>query len=138
VAERRISVVPRLELNIESVLVCDDDDSVRQLIVNVLSLRGYRVLPARNGKHAIEVAAHHEGPLPLLVTDLVMPDLGGMELAAQLRERNPELRVLYISGYTEHAELLSGPLEPDTYFLAKPFFPRDLTRTVCAILERGS
>jgi DNA-binding NtrC family response regulator len=67
-----------------------------------------------------------------------MPDLGGMELATQLRERDASLCVLYISGYTEHAELLSRPLERATYFLAKPFFPRDLTRTVCTILERSS
>jgi two-component system cell cycle sensor histidine kinase/response regulator CckA len=122
----------------ETVLVCEDDDGVRQLIANVLSLRGYAVLEAQSGRHALEVAAKQRDAIDLLVTDLVMPGLGGIELAAKLRERAPRLIVLYISGYTEQATLLSGPLGPDTHFLPKPFLPSDLTRVVCSILERPS
>jgi CheY-like chemotaxis protein len=124
--------------NFETVLVCDDDDDVRQLIVNVLSLRGYAVLQARSGKHALEIAASHAGPIHLLVTDLVMPELGGIELAAELRHQQPRMSIVYISGYTERVTLLSDQLESNTQFLQKPFMPSDLTRTVCSMLERLS
>jgi two-component system cell cycle sensor histidine kinase/response regulator CckA len=124
--------------NFETVLVCDDDDDVRQLIVNVLSLRGYVVLQARSGKHALEIAASHAGPIHLLVTDLVMPELGGIELAAELRHQQPRMSIVYISGYTERVTLLSDQLESNTQFLQKPFMPSDLTRTVCSMLERLS
>jgi two-component system cell cycle sensor histidine kinase/response regulator CckA len=120
----------------ETVLVCDDDERVRELIANVLRLRGYTVLEASSGRHALEISAQHRGPIHLLVTDLVMPKLGGIELASQLRKQAPRLIVLYISGYTEQVALLSGPLDPDTHFLPKPFLPSDLTRVVCSILER--
>ncbi|HVZ36026.1 MAG TPA: response regulator, partial [Polyangiaceae bacterium] len=130
------SEAPVRDSAFETVLVCDDDDSARQLIANVLSLRGYTVLQAQGGRHALDVAAGHGGPIHLLVTDLVMPELGGLGLANELRKRAPDLFVLYISGYTDHAPLLSGALEPDTHFLAKPFLPSDLTRIVCSILER--
>jgi hypothetical protein len=123
------------DVQFETVLVCDDDDDVRKLLADVLALRAYRVLQARNGKQAIEVAGQHDGPIHLLVTDLVMPELGGIALAAELRRSSPALRVLYVSGYTEDVGLLSEPLGPATQFLAKPFAPSDLTRTVTAMLE---
>ena len=120
----------------ETVLVCDDDAGVRELIANVLRLRGYVVLEANHGKHALEVAEAHAGKLELLVTDLVMPELGGIELARHMRERLPELKVLYISGFAEQTAYLSGPLGPRTHFMAKPFLPSELTHTVCSILEQ--
>jgi CheY-like chemotaxis protein len=124
------------EPNFETVLVCDDDDAVRELISNVLGLRGYVVLRARSGQHALEIAAAQRGPIHLLVTDLVMPKLGGIELAAELRSRQPQLPVLYIAGHSSRAALLADQLEPNTVYLQKPFMPGDLTRTVCSILER--
>lgn len=93
------------------------------------------VIEARNGKQALERAAAHEGRIHLLVTDLAMPELGGVELAAELRRRYPGLHVLYVSGYSENAELLSEPLGRDTHFLAKPFMPGDLTRAMFSLLE---
>ena len=69
----------------ETVLVCDDDDDVRQLLVDLLRIRAYQVLEARNGAHALEVAAAHVGDIDLLITDLVMPEFGGVELARRLR-----------------------------------------------------
>jgi CheY-like chemotaxis protein len=134
---RTLDASPR-RLEVETVLVCDDDDDVRKLFVDVLGLRGYRILQAENGKRALEAAARHEGPIHLLVTDLVMPEVGGIELAAELRKRHPGLRVIYVSGYTEDAARLSVPLGPDTRFLAKPFLPGDLTRAVVAMLEQGA
>src|SRR5262249_23565805 len=104
----------------ETVLVCDDDDDVRRLRVGILRLAAFRLLSASNGRHALEVAGAHQGPIDLLVTDVAMPEMGGIELAAELRKRFPALRVLYMSGYTENADLLSTPLGPDTQFLGKP------------------
>jgi PAS domain S-box-containing protein len=124
------------DANFETVLVCDDDADVRELIANVLRLRGYTVLEANSGEHALEITAGQPGPLHLLVTDVMMPALGGIELAAQLRKREPQLRVLFISGCSEQTTLLSVPSEPGTHFLPKPFLPSDLTRVVCRILER--
>jgi two-component system cell cycle sensor histidine kinase/response regulator CckA len=119
----------------ETVLVCDDDDDVRELVVEVLRLRAYSILTARSCEHALEVARKHRGPIHLLVSDLAMPGLGGMELGARLRHRDPTLRVLYISGYTDGADRLAMPREPGIYFLPKPFLPGELTRAVSQILE---
>jgi two-component system cell cycle sensor histidine kinase/response regulator CckA len=122
---------------LETALVCDDDEDVRRLLVEVLSLRAYRVLQGRNGRHALELARQHEGPIHLLVTDVVMPELGGVDLATELRKRDPELCVLYVSGYTEDAQLLAVPLGHHSMFLAKPFLPAELTTTVVRLLERA-
>jgi two-component system, cell cycle sensor histidine kinase and response regulator CckA len=126
---------PHRALNLETVLICDDDEDVRRLLMDILGLRAYSLLEARNGRHALELAHAHEGRIDLLITDLVMPGLGGIDLAAALRARDPSLRVLYVSGYTEKADLLAAPLDPRTQFLAKPFLPGDLTRAVFDMLE---
>jgi two-component system cell cycle sensor histidine kinase/response regulator CckA len=138
VPEQRYTVVPAAprEINFETVLVCDDDDDVRKLLVDVLGLRAYCILQARNGRDALEIAGRHDGPIHLLVTDVVMPELGGVELAGELRKRDPALRVLFVSGYADDAGVLSEPLAADTRFLAKPFLPGDLTRAVFSMLER--
>jgi CheY-like chemotaxis protein len=123
------------EVPFETVLVCDDDDDVRRLLVEILRLRAYTILEARTGKHALEIAAAYRAPIHLLVTDLVMPELGGVDLAAEMRKRDPALRVLLVSGYTERDDVLSQPYGPHTRFLAKPFAPGELTRAVFALLE---
>jgi len=120
----------------EAVLIVDDNDDVRNLLVGILTLRAYTILTARNGRHALSVAAQHPGPIHLLITDVAMPEMGGIELAAVLRELRPDLKVLFTSGHTEHPELLSRPFDADTQFLPKPFLPADLTQAVVALLER--
>ncbi len=122
----------------ETVLVCDDDEAVRELLAGVLGLRAYRVLSARNGRHALEVAKAHEGAIHLLVTDVVMPELGGIDLATELRRERPELLVLFVSGYTEDAARFALALGERTHFLPKPFLPGKLMEVVCSILEQGS
>jgi DNA-binding response OmpR family regulator len=92
------------------------------------------VREARDGRHAIEVASAYAGSIDLLITDLVMPEVGGVELAARLRAQHPGLRVLYVSGYTEDSKLLAGATEEGTSFLAKPFMPGDLVVAVHALL----
>jgi PAS domain S-box-containing protein len=118
-----------------TVLVCDDDEAVRKLVVDVIAVRAYHVLQAANGKQAIDTAMQHEGPIDLLVTDVVMPGLGGVELAAALRKRNPDLCVLYLSGYIDRLDLLYGSLNSRTRFLGKPFVPAQLIQMVSAILD---
>lgn len=119
----------------EAVLIVDDNDDVRNLLAGILTLRAYTILTARNGRHALEVAAQHPGPVHLLVTDVAMPEMGGIELAAKLRELRPTLKVLFTSGHAEHPELLSQPLDAETQFLPKPFLPADLTQAVVSLLE---
>jgi DNA-binding NtrC family response regulator len=115
--------------------VCDDDDGVRNLLVSVIGLRGYEILQARNGRDALDAAKEHGGVIHLLITDLVMPELSGVELAKVLRRVQPRLAVLFVSGYTDDLGLLATPFEGTTHFLPKPFLPADLTQIVCAILE---
>ncbi len=128
------NVVPS-ERGFETVLVCDDDDGVREMLISVLKLRGYTILDACNGREALKVAGAYRGKIHLLLTDLAMPGMSGFEVATELRRRDRDLRVLYISGYTEEADLVSMSLGPRTYFVAKPFLPGDLTRAVSSILE---
>jgi PAS domain S-box-containing protein len=119
----------------ETVLVCDDDDDVRKLVVEVLRLRAYTILSARSGEHALEVARKHGGPIHLLVSDLAMSGMGGLELGEQLRSRDPSLRILYISGYSDGADRFASMRAPGVHFLPKPFLPCDLTSAVSGILE---
>jgi CheY-like chemotaxis protein len=135
-AKRSESPAPGVDLvagisNVETVLVVDDEDEVRKLLVDVLGFGAYRVLEARDGEHALEVAAAHEGTLELLVTDVVMPKMKGPELADRLRAQNPALKTLYISGYAETLPSLGS----GAHFLAKPFLPGELFRVVRDILE---
>jgi PAS domain S-box-containing protein len=108
----------------ETILVAEDSDSVRTMIVESLEERGYTVLAARNGHHALEIASSAGSALDLLVTDVVMPRLGGLDLAAELVELHPRIRVLYISGYTERKLPDGAP------FLRKPFSPDELSAAV--------
>ncbi len=119
--------------NVETVLVVDDEDEVRKLLVDVLGLGAYTVLEARDGEHALEIAESHEGTIELLVTDVVMPKMKGPEVADRLRARNPALQTLYISGYAEGETL--PPLGKNAHFLPKPFLPGELYRVVREILE---
>ena len=117
----------------ESILVVEDDDRVRALLRAVLERYGYRVVEAEHGAAALEVAAN-QPPFDLLVTDLMMPNMNGWELAQRLRAMNPDLRTLYVSGYAESAVIDQGILDPDVQFLAKPFSPEALVRKVRGIL----
>ncbi|HEX6272023.1 MAG TPA: ATP-binding protein [Polyangiaceae bacterium] len=123
--------------NVETVLVVDDEDEVRRLLVDVLAIGAYQVLEARDAERALELALSHPAPIDLLVTDVVMPKMKGPELAARLRARSPGLHTLYISGYAERDTLPS--LGSNEHFLAKPFMPADLFRAARDILlSRGA
>ena len=119
----------------ETILVAEDELQLRMLIRRTLGERGYRVLDAGNGVEAVEIAEAHDGPIHLLVTDVVMPQLSGGELAARLQQRRPGLRVIFVSGYSDDAIERHGVLAPDSVFLQKPVMPQELARVVREILD---
>jgi CheY-like chemotaxis protein len=121
----------------ETVLVAEDEDPVRQILVTSLSRAGYQVLEAPDGVTALATAREHPGPIHLLVTDVVMPGMRGPELAERIVRARRGLRVLFISGYTEQANL-DGPEGTEAAFLAKPFTPEELRAAVRKVLDAGA
>jgi two-component system cell cycle sensor histidine kinase/response regulator CckA len=120
----------------ETVLLVEDEDVVRNLARRVLLKRGYTVLEASDGGEALHLCEQHKGPIHLLVTDVVMPGgMSGRELAERLTPLQPEMRVLYISGYTDDAIIHHGVLETGTAFLQKPFTPAALANKVREMLD---
>ena len=122
----------------ETVLVVEDDASVRELIVRALRRGGYTVLEAGGAEEALTLAGGLERPIHLLVTDVVMPSMNGPELAEGLRSTRPELAVLYVSGYAENAIVHHGILAEGVELLPKPFHPRDLAQRVRGILDAAA
>jgi PAS domain S-box-containing protein len=120
----------------ETILFVEDEQSVRELVSEYLSARGYRVLDASDGQQALEIAAAHARKIQLLITDVVMPRLSGRELAARLTTARPDLKVLYISGYTDDSVFRHGVLQGGMDFLQKPFNLKALAAKVREVLER--
>jgi len=130
-----VEEVPRTRTN-ETILLVEDEEPVRELARLVLSELGYNVLSAANGVEAIEVLHKHpDTRLDLLVTDVVMPQMGGRELAERLRQDRPGLKVLFTTGYSSEAESISRILSPSTFYLAKPFNASGLGRKVREVLD---
>ena len=118
----------------ETVLLVEDEDSVRQLVRETLESRGYRVLEAGNGQAALTVAANHPDPIHLVITDVVMPGLNGHELVQQLLSTRSGLKVLYLSGYAQDAFSTPPTADAQKTFLQKPFTLQSLARKVREIL----
>jgi len=134
--DSRKAVPPVEDLRGEkSVLVVEDEESILKLSCAVLGGYGYAVLAARGGEDALRIAGKHEGEISLLLTDVVMPGLGGRELYERILQRRPKIKVLYMSGYTDNAIVRRGVLDPGTPFLQKPFSPVSLARKVKEVLE---
>jgi CheY-like chemotaxis protein len=110
----------------ETVLVVEDEEAVRQLAARTLFVRGYTPLVAHTGEEALRLSEQHPGPIHLLLTDVVLPRMSGSRLAETLLATRPELRVLYMSGFTETAIVHHGVLQPGTDFIQKPFTPHAL------------
>jgi PAS domain S-box-containing protein len=120
----------------ETLLLVEDEDIVRNLVRDTLRQAGYRVLDAASPADARRICANYPGPIHLLVTDLVMPKESGRDLAESLIPQRPEMRVLFMSGYTGEAVIDKGLLNRDVAFLQKPFTPAALSSAVRAILEK--
>lgn len=119
----------------ETVLIVEDEPAVRDLEIAILQRCGYRVLEATNGQEALQRVAQHPETIHLLVTDVVMPHMGGRELAEQVMQCCPDCRVLFLSGYTDDAILHHGVQSAEYAFLQKPFAPSTLAQTVRAVLD---
>jgi len=120
----------------ETLLVVEDEPSVRHLARGVLEAQGYKVLSASNGQEALHVAREHKGsPIRLVITDVIMPLMSGKVMAEWLKTTYPGLSILFTSGYTDDAIAQHGVLEPDVAFLPKPYTPAALARKVREILD---
>ena len=128
------------EAPMETILVVDDEPDVCELARDCLVPEGYSVLDARDGDEALRIAEGHTGPVHLLLTDVVMPRLNGVELAARVIRQRPDTKVLYMSAFAvigAQPEQLSGPgLQPGDPILPKPFSTEALTRKVREVLDR--
>ncbi len=120
----------------ETVLVVEDQDGIRDIVGESLRRSGYKVLIAVDGDEALKVASTYANPIHLLVTDLVMPNIGGRELAHRLTQLRPQMKVLYMSGYSEHAALNNEVIDPPTDVLQKPFSLEALARNVRSALDQ--
>jgi signal transduction histidine kinase len=131
-------ITPGVAKGTETILLVEDEEAVRILISRVLQGSGYTVLEAGQGKEALDVCRKHSGPIHLLVTDVIMPQMSGRELAERLALVRPETKVLFMSGYPDNAIVHHGVLDPGTAFLQKPFTLTALENKVREVLEPGS
>jgi CheY-like chemotaxis protein len=120
----------------ETILLVEDEDAVRNLTVLALQMFGYTVLQASGGKEAIRICEGHDGTIDLLISDVIMPGMGGRKVADAILERRPGTRVLFLSGYTDDAVVRHGILYDEVAFLQKPFTPHSLARKVRDVLAR--
>jgi CheY-like chemotaxis protein len=119
----------------ETILLVEDEEGVRKLLRRVLEHNGYTVLEASSGMEALQLSTDHPGPIHLLITDLVMPQMSGRELAERIIQSRPALKLLYMSGYTNDAIIRHGISELDAAFLEKPFVPAALLERVRDVLD---
>ena len=122
----------------ETILLVEDAQRVRAVVREILDMHGYEVLEARDGAEALRISASHPGPVHLMVTDVVMPEMSGRELAQRLDALRPDMKVLYMSGYTDDAIVRHGVLGSGMAFLAKPFTPDALGAKVRELLDAPS
>jgi len=130
-----VSAGPVVSAGSETVLVVEDEDVIRALVCRVLRKSGYTVLQAKNGGEPLTFCEGYAGKIDLLVSDVVMPVVSGGELAEQLALARPEIKVLFMSGYTGNAILHHGVLPSHTYILEKPFLTDALARKVREVLD---
>jgi DNA-binding NtrC family response regulator len=121
---------------VETILLVEDEDQVRAFARETLEAAGYTVLEAAGPGRALRLAGEHPGAIHVLLTDLVMPEMSGRELAERLAGLRPGLRVAYMSGYTDDAIVAHGVRDRDASFLQKPFDRGSLTRLVREALDR--
>jgi two-component system, cell cycle sensor histidine kinase and response regulator CckA len=119
----------------EAILLVEDDEAVRTIVSRALAARGYRLLLARNGEEALSVADEYQGPIHLVISDVVMPKMGGIQLFERLRSWYPAIRFLFISGYSDPPINRSHLDDGRTGFLAKPFSLGRLLREGRSLLD---
>jgi two-component system cell cycle sensor histidine kinase/response regulator CckA len=132
---RASSVAESVGSGTETILLVEDDAAVRKVAVSVLVKLGYRVLDAGGGKQAMQWMAEHEGKIDLLLTDLIMPEMSGRQVAEEAHKLQPEMKVLFMSGYTDDAVVRHGLVSGETAFLQKPFTPLSMGAKVREALD---
>lgn len=125
----------KAQRNRETILVTEDERTVRELVSTLLAAQGYEVLAAADGAEALRICREHTGTIDLLLTDMVMPGMSGPELAAQAQAVRSSLKILYMSGYTEYAVAKQGVLERVHSFIWKPFSNAALAEKVRQVLD---
>jgi CheY-like chemotaxis protein len=118
----------------QTLLLVEDDDSVRSLASAILTSSGYHVLEARGGEEALRISREHQGVIHALITDVIMPQISGPQLASIIQGRRPDIKVLYMSGYTDEMISRHAGLDPGEAFVQKPFSPETLSGKVHEIL----
>jgi CheY-like chemotaxis protein len=136
-AAGRSKAAPGTQGGRETILLVEDDPSVASLMVRILHEQGYRVHRAHNGREALEAVQEKSLQFDLLLTDVVMPEMGGPELVLRLRESRPDLKVLFASGYTDDALVQAGIERGTIDLIAKPFTPSELSLRVRQALDAG-
>jgi two-component system cell cycle sensor histidine kinase/response regulator CckA len=121
----------------ETILLTEDETGLRTFVSELLKGLGYSVLVAEHAGEALRISQEQEGPIHLLVTDVVMPGIGGRELADRLAQSRTTLKVLYLSGYTDDSVIAQRVLAHDMAFLQKPFASADLAQKVREVLDAG-
>jgi DNA-binding NtrC family response regulator len=121
----------------ETILIVEDDEEVRNLAARILKAQGYIVLDGSCGDEALNVCRKHKGPIHLLVTDVVMPGMDGRALSERLSHLHPEMKVLYMSGYTEDAIIHHSVMGKGMNYIQKPFTVNGLTRKVREVLNQS-
>ncbi|KAF0143221.1 MAG: multi-sensor hybrid histidine kinase [Nitrospirae bacterium] len=134
--EKKEEITDERPRGTETILIVEDQDTVRQLAAETLSGLGYTVLEAKEGLDALELCTRYHGKIALLLTDVVMPKMGGPELAEKIRVRQSEIKVIYMSGYTENAIGHEGVLDKGINFISKPFTISKLAKLVRGVLDK--
>lgn len=119
----------------ETILLVEDDPAVRAVARRALTRFGYSVLSAEGGEEALSIVREHEGTIHMLLTDIMMPGMNGVEVATAVTALRPRIRVFFMSGYADQDLVRQGLLEPETHFLQKPFTPQELAERVRTILD---
>ncbi len=133
-----LTVAPEPVSGWETILLVEDEEAVRTLVRATLEAKGYQVLVAGNGQEALRASKEHAGPVHLMVTDLVMPDMNGRDVARKLHRKRRTMAVLYMSGYTDTSLQHTANLDSSLHFLSKPFTPAALARKVREVLDENS
>jgi CheY-like chemotaxis protein len=134
--ERKRPETPRRSAT-ETVLVVEDEPAAREMVAEILRAEGYSVLLAENGQEAVQIAIRTASPIHVLLTDVILPKLGGRAAAERIRAVHPRVKVLYMSGYTDDEVSRHGVLTPGIVLLQKPFRPDDLIRRMGEVLDGG-
>ncbi|MBW2610695.1 MAG: response regulator [Deltaproteobacteria bacterium] len=120
----------------ETILIVEDDDALRKLACEILEAQGYTILDAQNGIVALKVSNEYGDQIHLMITDVVMPKMGGRELEEHLCPLRPDMKVIYMSGHTDNTILRHGVLSPEIEFLQKPISSASLKRKVREVLDQ--